>query len=368
MDQGLRVSYHHGQYILHRYNSHTSEWLGFDLETVLRTPTPILSVALTGAALLWAGVAQAQSSVAIYGIVDGGLTLANDGSTPGALLPGRSTRNTLVMKAGNTSRLGFRGREDMGGGAYARFQLEHRFASDNGAPSNANIFWLGRSVVAVGGRDWGEVYAGREYSAAYWIALESDPTYWSYVSQLGSPYTYANYTAVPAAVEASNIRWANAVGYKSPNLGGLTAELQFAAGENARSNNLSGNVQYRKGPLWIGAAFDRLDANTHLALVGAGYDFGVVRLTGSHARAKGGVNGDGKSFSLGVKVPVAGWGRVHVQAGRYNPASGRDATMFGAGTEYDLSRRTQLYFNIGNARQDSFSRTAAFDIGIKHTF
>lgn len=326
---------------------------------------PLCLIALAG---LSAGAVHAQSSVAIYGIIDGGLTKSNDGTTPGAMLPGRSTRNTLVMKAGNTSRLGFRGREDLGGGAYARFQLEHRFASDTGAPSNANVFWLGRSVVAVGSTHWGEVYAGREYSAAYWIALEADPTYWSYVSQLGSPYTYANYTAVPSTVEASNIRWANAIGYKTPNLGGLTAEIQHAAGENARSNNLSGNVQYRGGPLWLGVAFDRLDSNTHLALVGAGYDLSVVRLTGSYAKAKGGVNGDGKSISLGARFPIAGFGRLWVQTGRYTPATNRRSTMLGLGGEYDLSNRTQLYLNLGNARQQTFSRISAFDVGIKHTF
>ncbi len=334
----------------------------------MKTRTPFLLPALAAALLVAAGTAQAQSSVTIYGIVDAGLTHANNGTTPGAMLPGRSTPDTWVMKAGNTSRLGFRGYEDLGGGGYARFQLEHRFASDTGAPSNANVFWLGRSVVAVGNTRWGEVYAGREYSAAYWVALEADPTYWSYVSQLGSAYTYANYTAVPATVEASNIRWANAVGYKSPNWGGITFELQHAVGENQRPNNLSGNVQYKGGPVWVGAAFDRLNEKTNLALIGAGYDFGVARLTGSYARAKGGVNGDGKSFSLGVKVPVAGWGRVYAQVGRYMPASNRDSTMFGAGTEYDLSKRTALYFNLGSARQDTFSRTTAIDLGIKHTF
>lgn len=316
-------------------------------------------------ALAMAAPAHAQSSVAIYGIVDGGLTKANDGTT--TLLPGRSTADTWVMKAGNTSRIGFRGYEDMGGGAYARFQLEHRFASDTGAPSSAAIFWLGRSVVAVGNKAWGEVYMGREYSPAYWVALEADPTYWSYVSQLGSPYSYANYTAVPAAVEASNIRWANAVGYKSPNFAGFTFEVQHALGERARSNNTAGNLMYRQGKLWVGAGVDWLDDRNHLALVGGGYDFGVATPTFSYARAKGGLNGDATSYSLGVKIPVS-WGRVYAQAGRYQPASGLDATMFGAGTEFSLSKRTVLYANVGSAKQDSRTRTTAIDFGIKHTF
>lgn len=333
----------------------------------LKTNTSLLAAVVALAALGGAATARAQSSVSIYGIIDSGLTHANNGSTPGALLPGRSTSDTWVMKAGNTSRLGFRGYEDLGAGGYARFQLEHRFASDTGAPSNATVFWLGRSVVAVGNKAYGEVYAGREYSAAYWVALEADPTYWSYVSQLGSPYTYANYTPVATTVEASNIRWANSVGYKSPNWNGLTFELAHALGENQRHPATNGNIQYRKGPLWLGASFDRLNSKTHMELVGGGYDFGVARPTFSYARAKGGVNGDGKSFSLGVNVPVS-FGRVYAQAGRYMPASGRDATMFGMGTEYSLSKRTVLYANLGTARQDRQSRTTAIDFGVKHTF
>lgn len=317
--------------------------------------------------LLVAASAQAQSSVSIYGIVDQGLSKANDGTTPGALLPGRGTPDTVVMKAGNTSRLGFRGYEDMGGGLYARFQMEHRFAADTGAPSNANVFWLGRSVVAVGSKSWGEIYAGREYSPAFWVALEADPTYWSYVSQLGAAYTYAGYTAVASSIEATNIRWANTVGYKSPDFSGVTFELAAALGENARSNNTSGNLRYKKGPVWIGAAFDRLDSRNHLALFAGGYDFGVAHPTFSYARAKGGLNGDATSFSLAVKVPVS-FGRVYAQYGSQRPATNLDARMFGAGAEYVLSKRTLLYTNIGSAKRDGSTRTTAFDVGVKHTF
>lgn len=310
----------------------------------------------------------AQSTVTIYGIIDQGIVKPNSGTTPGSMLPGRgASPDTWTIKAGNTSRLGFRGREDLGDGAYARFQIEHRFAADTGTSSNATVFWLGRSVVAAGSNKAGEVFLGREYSPAYWIALQADPTYWSYVSQLGSAYGYANYTPVPGTVEASNIRWANMVGYTSPNWGGLTFQLANAFGENQRSNAQAGNVQYKQGPLWIGAGFDRLDSKTKLALVGASYSFGPVQVLGSHARAKGGVNGDGKSVSLSAMVPLS-LGRVYASYAAYRPATNRDSSMFGAGAQYDLSKRTLLYLNIGSARQKTFTRTTAFDLGIKHTF
>jgi predicted porin len=312
--------------------------------------------------------ALAQSSVTIYGIVDQGIAKANDGTTPGAMLPGRGINPGLTaLKAGNTSRIGFRGREDLGSDTYARFQFEHRFAADTGASSNANVFWLARSVVALGGSQWGELYAGREYSPAFWVALNTDPTSWSYVSQLGGTYTYANYTPVESTVESSNIRWNNSVGYKSPDLGGVTFEFATALGEGTRRRSTSGNVQYKSKALWLGAGFDRLDRDNNLVVAGAGYDFGVVFPKLSYSRAKGGVNGDAKSFSASAMVPT-GFGRVYASLGSHSPASGLDSKMIGAGLQYDLSKRTLVYTNLGTAKRDGATRTTAIDVGIKHTF
>lgn len=350
--------------------------VGPHLETILRysplSTRPAATHAVCSAAVLACSLAagasaHAQSSVTIYGIIDQGVTKANDGTTPGAMLPGRASPDVWTVKAGNTSRLGFRGREDLGGGNYARFQFEHRFAADTGTSSNANVFWLARSVVAVGSEKYGEIYGGREYSAAYWVPLFADPTYWSYVSQLGAPYTYANYTGVASSIEASNLRWSNALGYKSPNLSGVTFEIATALGEGKRKRDTSGNVQYKQGPIWLGASFDRLDSQNNLSILAGGYDFGFIFPTATVSRAKGGVNGDAKAFSLSVRAPV-GYGRVYASYGSLRPASNLDSTMVSAGTEYNLSKRSLLYLNLGSAKRDGATRTTAFDTGFKHTF
>lgn len=346
------------------------------LETTLNTPSlPAAPIGPSGrsvlalAAMMSMGAAHAQSSVVIYGIVDQGIVKANSGTTPGAMLPGRGVNpDTWNIKAGNTSRLGFRGHEDLGAGLYSRFQIEHRFAMDTGASSNATVFWLGRSVVALGGKSLGELYAGREYSAAYTVALNADPTFWSYVSQLGSAYTYASYTPVATSIEASNIRWANAVGYKTPVWGGFSGELQTALGEGARKRASSGHAQFKAGALWVAGAFDRLDSNTNMQIVAGGYDFGVVYPKASYTRSKGGVNGDAKAFTVSALVPFS-FGRAYLSYGSLSPAANnRDSDMIGAGVQYDLSKRTLVYLNLGTAEQQTFTRTTAFDFGIKHTF
>ncbi len=319
------------------------------------------------AALLTTAVsATAQSAITIYGIVDQGATKANNGTTPGTSLSGRGAADQWELKAGNSSRIGFRGKEDLAGGLYARFHLEHRFVADTGAATNASVFWLGRSVVALGSNELGEVYAGREYSPAYWIALAADPTAWSYVSQTGAAYTYANY--VPAfGVEPQAFRWSNAVGYKSPALSGVTAEVAVAAGEGKRKRAEAGNVQYKQGPLWVGVGHDRLDGDTNLTIASAGYDFGKVRPTASYTRVNGGLNGNAKAFTLAAGVPLS-FGRAYASFGSLSPADGLDSKMLGAGGEYNLSKRTLLYSNVGSAKRDGSTRTSAFDLGIKHTF
>ena len=70
----------------------------------------LIALAVLGAA---AGVAHAQSNVTIYGIVDTGFI--------------KKSGQDVKMGENVSSRLGFRGVEDLGGGVKATFQLENWF-------------------------------------------------------------------------------------------------------------------------------------------------------------------------------------------------------------------------------------------------
>jgi len=70
----------------------------------------LIGLAIFGAA---ASLAQAQTNVTIYGIMDTGYI--------------KATGSDLRMGHNYSSRLGFRGSEDLGGGTRATFELEHRF-------------------------------------------------------------------------------------------------------------------------------------------------------------------------------------------------------------------------------------------------
>ena len=92
----------------------------------------LLALAVLGA---FAGAAQAQSSVTIYGIVDTGITYTSKvgsvAGTPAATATGsRFGLNSDILQG---SRIGFKGVEDLGGGLSAVFNLETGFQNDTGA-------------------------------------------------------------------------------------------------------------------------------------------------------------------------------------------------------------------------------------------
>ena len=91
----------------------------------------VLALAVLGT---FAGVASAQSSVTMFGVVDlNVMTVDNDDRTYSMGTDGMSS-----------SRLGFRGVEDLGGGLKASFWLEMGLAADTGG--NAGIW--GNSAAA----------------------------------------------------------------------------------------------------------------------------------------------------------------------------------------------------------------------------
>src|SRR5450830_1398246 len=83
----------------------------------------LLALAVLGA---FAGAAQAQSSVTIYGIVDTGITYTSKAATPSSTAANVNTGSKFAVNSGTIqgSRIGFKGVEDLGGGLNAVFQLE----------------------------------------------------------------------------------------------------------------------------------------------------------------------------------------------------------------------------------------------------
>jgi predicted porin len=358
----------------------------------------LLALAVLGA---FAGAASAQSSVTIYGVIDMGIQKSNGGNTysPGVCEVSAATCGPLGTKAwtlvqSTASRLGFRGNEDLGGGLSAQFQIEHRFAPDTGAQSGG-VMWNGRSYVQLTSTAAGSVYLGREYAPWFWLAAKSDPFGLDGVGQftgmlyglVGGHETGIDDNGFPTNNPAS--RQSNAVGYKSPNLGGLTFNGAVGLGEHSQNRDASFNVEYTAGPIYAGVGFDKksgfinsTDGNS-LINIAAAYDFGVAKLMGYYARAKAGVNSDAthKVFTIGATAPV-GPGLLKVGIGKVDAEgdnSRYDVKKFSVGYNYNLSKRTNLYADFSTARDDAdfvtvsgnpvaSKNSTAYAFGLRHTF
>lgn len=319
----------------------------------------ILAAAATSAA--------AQSSVTIYGRVDLSITKQNDGTT--SLNGGNGATGAAGdrwdVRQGSAGRIGFRGVEDLGGGLKAGFQFEHRFQPDTGTAENP--FWQARSFVELNSASWGGIYLGREYIPAFWPALRLDPWGFDTVGTLGPKHQFALYTV------DGGIRSNNTVGYKTPSIGGFSANFAFAPGERVRKNVRGGNVEYRSGPLYVGLGFDRVDSRQKMMLIGAAYDFGMVRPALTLTRSTmAGV--DHRNISLAATAPL-GKGTLKFALARLDPqGEANNTSRFGLGYEYPLSKRTSIYADVGSADQQGSAagvertRTTAFDFGLKHNF
>src|SRR5687768_18396130 len=108
----------------------------------------LLALAVLG---VFAGAASAQSSVTLFGVVDANAKAVKNGST---------TTKQLGTDGLASSRLGFRGVEDLGGGMSAGFWIEGGLQPDTGNAGGMN--WQRRSTVSLMG-GFGEVRLGRDY-------------------------------------------------------------------------------------------------------------------------------------------------------------------------------------------------------------
>ncbi len=339
----------------------------------------LVALAVLGA---FAGAASAQSSVTIYGLLNVGIQKGNGGTAinPQAVVGpagGRAYSKAWQLTNYGTSRLGFRGTEDLGGGMSAQFQIEHRFSPDTGAVASATSFWNGRSFVQLTQAGVGSVYLGRDYSPIFWIQLKSDPFLNDGLGQASSTgLLYAGY-ATPDPVGAG-ARTSNTVGFKTANFGGLTANVAVGLSEDTQlGRNMGFNVEYSAGPLWTGFGYEKISkgVNDGLGLVNVGlsYDLGVAKLIGYYAnsttRAPGTTNREvsNKAYLIGATAPLGG-GVLKGYYGRVSPATNLDRSKVGLGYDYPLSKRTNLFVDAGLAREDRQTNNNVYAFGVKHTF
>jgi predicted porin len=379
---------------------------------------PVLALA----ACAWAGVACAQSSVTLFGVVDAAVQRI---SNSGGASVNRLSSNNL-----NYSRLGFRGVEDLGSGMSASFWLEAGLLNDDGRglPSNSNnqlsggalpggLVFNRRSTVSVAG-GWGEVRLGRDYTPQFWNLSVGDPFG---TTGLGASQTLnaiingaanGGFFNIPTAVRASN-----SLGYFMPaGLGGFYGHAMVYAGENPSNatvaagssvpsvatggpaagpgtsiaddgNGYGVRLGYASGPANIAVAtgLTRYAAgNARQSNIAGSWDFGVAKIMGQVTRDSV-PSITGRGWLVGGMAPV-GLGEIRMSVSQYQTDAAGDprSRKYAAGYAYNLSKRTALYTtyarvqNRGGAAMSVWPGAAGtpaangassgFDVGISHKF
>jgi predicted porin len=195
--------------------------------------------------------AAAQSNVSVYGLLDLNVgTVSEFGSNHGSAV--------RVSSGGmNTSRLGFRGSEELGDGLRAVFQLEAGLQLDTGG-ADAPLFKR-QANVGLEGR-LGRLVVGRSFTTTYDFVIKYDPMGYAPFYSWGPSGNAAGAGKYGMATAFDNM-----LKY-SGKVGGLTFGASYGAGEQAGSTadsaRASLGVDYAAGPWSVVATWDRVNGNT----------------------------------------------------------------------------------------------------------
>jgi predicted porin len=354
-----------------------------------------ISGAICGAVLILScGIAQAQSSVTFYGVVDGGLLYTNKTLNAATSKNGGGQFSMIDSGSGpSPSELGVKGVEDLGAGLKAEFDLESGISVANGGynDSNGNIF--GREAwVALDG-NYGQFKVGLQFSPFFLALADSDPRG---LSQFGSALVINIDNAIATGVFNSN-----AVSYTSPKIAGFQGSMMLALGGEAgyfqAGRQYSASLKYDNGSLLVNASI--YDGNsggtvqtpipTTLAFegrtVGVAYTLGDLTAKASFVNYK--VAGEFDNNVYGAGLDYRWLPEFDINGGLWVTSDRGDTTnhslMAALGANYYLSHATTLYAQFGvvsnhgaedqglsvdGALNEVQGTTLGADLGIRHMF
>jgi general bacterial porin, GBP family len=351
-------------------------------ETVHTVRIPLI-VAIS----LWSAAACAQSSVALFGILDvGAIGRTQQATSPDQKLGG----SEVVMNSGfwQPSQWGILGKEDLGGNIKAIFSLVSTVNVANGTAGTTSRFFDRNAYVGLSSDTWGTLTFGRHYTPLAELFYATDPLHG------GNSATNMNvrfgYLGAPGAVITSNFgtnatyasngldRQDNSVKYSYSNHG-ITAISMYAFGGNAGNfkgnSSMGGLLGYDGGAVTLrGSAMQFKDPNgvaIDAYAVGGIYSFGTLQLRATWAQNE---IESGNVVYQHLKTMVysagAGWFvtpfidlTLAYYHGKRNSDSAPDqvANKLYFLTEYFLSKSTELIGLVEGERFNAFG--SALDTG-----
>ena len=329
-------------------------------------------VRLGAAALLAAGAlpaAQAQSSqVTVYGVA----AIEAVHATGVADAGGVGTRNRLDNSQVTSSRLGFKGIEDLGDGLGAIFGLEAGIGLDTGTAGSS--FWGRGSYVGLTSKKLGTLTFGRQWNT-------NDDIMASYFVFDG--YSAFRYTEFDYLSELVN----NSIKYVSPDFGGFTARGLLAAGEGVTGRTYEIALNYKIGGLSVGGSYRNAKGLNgeadKLSTVGVSYTIGDFRPHAGWSSSDSKASGFPKAHAYDVGVQ---WAPTPVLALDFDYVAkdqldtDNDAHFARVQAAYYLSKRTSFIANVvglknkGTSSEHFYGSGAAgrsqsvFSLGMRHSF
>ena len=361
----------------------------------------LLALAAMGA---FAGAAQAQSSVTVYGVLDQSFGSFNNGSAASTTNEPTIMSNTTGLMA--TQRLGFRGTEDLGGGNRANFVIE------GGLNHGGAVSFARATYVEYVGKSWGALSIGyRDLGTTNIDDLVSQ------AGNLGAAMTTADGASITNATgngDALGNDNANAIVYTTPTIAGFSAEIGYKAPHTLAAQGAGVTTAAGAASRVIGATVEsqigaRIDytyqnlkvaigqtqgnttasdsaTNRKLTSMGASYDFGVVSVGYNHMIADASSTVTHRYNNFSAKVPVTKTISLHGVYQTAKASETEEATGFTFAVSQTLSKRSTIYaqysaldnkgadagYGMGGtgapAAAGDTQDPKAFSVGFLHTF
>lgn len=348
------------------------------MEKGIKTITRLLAVS----AVFASGAAMAQSSVTLYGLVDGWV---------GAK---KALNSHTAYTAGNGGMTvpywGIRGSEDIGGGNSVIFDLESYFNIQNGVVGRFAGDGLFSRNAWVGMKgNWGTLTMGEMGPPLWFSTIFYNPFFNSFAF---SPMVIQSYVGVnhQGVFSAGGTDWANAVQYVTPTIGGASVKAAYAFGNDAGhlgQNKWSVQLNYSIGSLATSSVYQQMKYNQAAGDIGtvipgmqsqsAGsfnvtYGFNTLKLFAQYMHvwneiSTGNIGVDtgqlGFSWAVGPGQVLASDAYSHSTG-----ASNVSRNTWAVGYDYQVSKRTDVYVAVLGDRASKMTSGFTAGGGLRTTF
>lgn len=317
--------------------------------------------------------AFSQSNVIIYGAIDAGvmsisgLPIGNIGYLPTTKI---SSGKTVFKDGGSGASVwGLRGKEDLGGGLSAIFQLQAAYNSSTGVVGAGNSsgqvsFFNHFSTVGLAG-GFGEVRVGRQASPVFFSLAATDVrqarNFGSALTALvGLNSASGAYIGNNSNAAFSSIYNDRSINYRSPTWNNTTFTLHYAFGPSGgkEDSQQSASILYKNGGLSLsGLIYNGYGNNLSSATTAFTLREGNA-VAGAAAARSAGFSESANTNRLGGAGALYSWDKYTVSAGYYlarNPSKaivpGGSASMnqwsIGVGYRMNaLNNLTAAYYRI----------------------